>query len=139
MRIHCIFNNLDSFAADFISAGFFYLRQITECAADLISIKSSLWQESSLSRGCLVVWAARKEMARTLEDVLARRTRALFLNAEATITMAPEAARILATELQKDQVWVSQQVAGFKALAAQYLPTLVGAPLQATTPNPIRY
>ena len=86
-----------------------------------------------------VVWAARKEMARTLEDVLARRTRALFLNAEATITMAPEAARILATELQKDQVWVSQQVAGFKALAAQYLPTLVGAPLQATTPNPIRY
>ncbi len=46
-----------------------------------------------------VVWAAGKEMARTLEDVLARRTRALFLNAEAAITMAPEAARILATEL----------------------------------------
>ena len=138
MRIHCIFNNLDSFAADFISAGFFYLRQITECAADLIPIKSSLWQESSLSRA-EVVWAARKEMARSLEDVLARRTRALFLNAEATITMAPEAARILATELQKDQVWVSQQVAGFKALAAQYLPTLVGALLQATTPNPVRY
>jgi glycerol-3-phosphate dehydrogenase len=74
-----------------------------------------------------VVWAARKEMARTLEDVLARRTRALFLNAGAAIMMAPEVARILATELGKDQAWVSQQVAGFKALAAQYLPTPVGA------------
>jgi glycerol-3-phosphate dehydrogenase len=74
-----------------------------------------------------VVWAARKEMARTLEDVLARRTRALFLNAEAAIAMAPEVARILATELGKDQTWVSQQIAGFQALAAQYLPTPVGA------------
>jgi glycerol-3-phosphate dehydrogenase len=30
-----------------------------------------------------VVWAVREEMARTVEDVLARRTRALFLNAHA--------------------------------------------------------
>jgi len=74
-----------------------------------------------------VVWAARQEMARTLEDVLARRTRALFLNAEAAIAMAPEVARILAVELGKDQTWVSQQVAGFKALAAQYLPSLAAA------------
>jgi len=44
VRIHCIFNNLDSFAADFISASFCYLRQITECAADLVPIKFSLWQ-----------------------------------------------------------------------------------------------
>jgi hypothetical protein len=48
VRIHFIFNNLDLFAADSISASFCYLRQITECAADLILIKSSLWQESSL-------------------------------------------------------------------------------------------
>jgi hypothetical protein len=47
-RIHFIFNTLDSFAADFIRAGFSYLRQITECAADLVPIKSSLWQKSSL-------------------------------------------------------------------------------------------
>jgi glycerol-3-phosphate dehydrogenase len=74
-----------------------------------------------------VVWAARKEMARTLEDVLARRTRALFLNAGAAIAIAPEVARILATELQKDHTWVCQQVSSFKILAAQYLPTLAGA------------
>jgi glycerol-3-phosphate dehydrogenase len=49
-----------------------------------------------------VVWAARQEMARTLEDVLAQRTRALFLNAEAAMSMAQEAARILAVELGKD-------------------------------------
>jgi hypothetical protein len=48
VRIHCIFNNLDSFAADFISASFCYLRQITGRAADLVPIESSLWQESSL-------------------------------------------------------------------------------------------
>jgi glycerol-3-phosphate dehydrogenase len=39
--------------------------------------------------GAEVVWAARQEMARTVEDVLARRTRALFLNAKAAIRMAP--------------------------------------------------
>ena len=40
--------------------------------------------------GAEVVWAARHEMARTVEDVLARRTRALFLNARAAEAMAPE-------------------------------------------------
>jgi len=38
----------------------------------------------------------RDEMAWTLEDVLARRTRALFLNARAAIEMAPRAADFLA-------------------------------------------
>jgi glycerol-3-phosphate dehydrogenase len=62
-------------------------------------------------------------MARTLEDVLARRTRALFLNAKAAIAMAPEVARIMAAELKRDQTWAQQQVGSFTALAAQYLPT----------------
>lgn len=69
-----------------------------------------------------VVWAARNEMARTVEDVLARRTRALFLNARAAIQMAPEVARILAVELSRDLTWARQQVEAFAALAAQYLP-----------------
>ncbi|MGC2399659.1 MAG: glycerol-3-phosphate dehydrogenase/oxidase [Acidobacteriaceae bacterium] len=74
-----------------------------------------------------VVWAARNEMARTLEDVLARRTRALFLNAAAAIAMAPQVARILAAELKQDQVWAHRQVENFTSLAAQYLPTMVAA------------
>ncbi len=70
-----------------------------------------------------VVWAARVEMARTIEDVLARRTRALFLNARSAIAMAPRVATILATELGKDDMWRSGQLASFTELARGYLPT----------------
>ena len=70
--------------------------------------------------GAEVVWAAREEMARTLDDVLARRTRALFLNARAAMRMAPAAAKLLARELGKDQAWVDRQVESFLGLAAQY-------------------
>lgn len=68
-----------------------------------------------------VVWAAREEMARTVEDVLARRTRALFLNARAAVAMAPAAARLLAKELGKDEAWAAAQVVTFKELAKQYM------------------
>jgi glycerol-3-phosphate dehydrogenase len=71
--------------------------------------------------GAEVVWAARVEMARTVEDVLARRTRALFLNARAAVGMAPEAARLLARELGRDQAWQEQQVNAFRAVAAGYV------------------
>jgi glycerol-3-phosphate dehydrogenase len=67
-----------------------------------------------------VVWAAREEMARTLEDALARRTRALFLNARAAIEMADPVARLLAAELGRDEAWIEAQVKEFCALAAQY-------------------
>lgn len=70
--------------------------------------------------GAQVVWAARYEMARTLDDVLARRTRALLLNAAAASRMAPAAARLLARELGRDQAWADSQVAEFLQLAAQY-------------------
>jgi glycerol-3-phosphate dehydrogenase len=67
-----------------------------------------------------VVWAARAEMARTVEDVLARHTRALFLNANAAIAMAEPVARLLAAELGCDEAWVAAQVREFCALAEQY-------------------
>jgi len=60
-----------------------------------------------------VVWAARAEMARTVEDVLARHTRALFLNARAAIEMAEPVARLLAAELRRDEAWVAAQVKDF--------------------------
>jgi glycerol-3-phosphate dehydrogenase len=71
--------------------------------------------------GVQVVWAARHEMARTLDDVLARRTRALFLNASAAIAMAGEVAKLLAAELGRDDQWQRQQVAEFTAIAQNYL------------------
>jgi glycerol-3-phosphate dehydrogenase len=71
--------------------------------------------------GAEVVWAARVEMARTVEDVLARRTRALFLDARAAMEMAPESARLLARELWRDTDWQLQQVAAFRSLAEGYV------------------
>jgi len=67
-----------------------------------------------------VVWAARAEMARTVEDVLARRTRALFLNARAAMEMVEPVARLLAGELGRDEEWVAAQVKEFCELAGQY-------------------
>jgi glycerol-3-phosphate dehydrogenase len=68
-----------------------------------------------------VVWAARAEMARTVEDILARRTRALFLNTKAAIRMAPRVAAILAAELNRDERWQADQVNEFDQTAKGYL------------------
>jgi glycerol-3-phosphate dehydrogenase len=67
-----------------------------------------------------VVWAAREEMARSVEDVLSRRTRALFLNANAAIAMAKPVAKLLAAELGHDQIWIETQIEQFTELAQQY-------------------
>ena len=64
-----------------------------------------------------VVHAARAEMARTVDDVLARRTRALFLDAQAARESAPCVAALLARELNRDGAWQSAQVRSFGALA----------------------
>lgn len=74
--------------------------------------------------GAEVVWAVRYEMARTVEDVLARRLRILFLNAAVAMEMAPEVARLMAAELHKDYSWQEDQVTAFSRLAEQYLATV---------------
>jgi glycerol-3-phosphate dehydrogenase len=68
-----------------------------------------------------VVWAARNEMARTVEDVLARRTRALFLDACAAMEAAPAVATLLAAELKQDENWREKQLADFQAIAMGYI------------------
>jgi glycerol-3-phosphate dehydrogenase len=68
-----------------------------------------------------VVWAARNEMARTVEDVLARRTRALFLNARAAVAIAPRVAALLTKELKHDVSWRDRQVNEFQDLARGYI------------------
>lgn len=68
-----------------------------------------------------VVWSARSECARSVEDVLARRTRALFLNAKAAIRMAPAVAKLLAQELGRDDAWQQSQVKEFTDVAQGYL------------------
>lgn len=68
-----------------------------------------------------VVWSVRSEMARTVEDFLARRSRALLLDARASIEMADETARLMAEELDKDDAWASEQASAYKELAREYL------------------
>jgi glycerol-3-phosphate dehydrogenase len=71
--------------------------------------------------GAEVVWGVREEMARTVDDVLSRRTRALFLNAKAAIAMAPAVASLMARELGKGQDWIDSQLQQFRELAQKYL------------------
>jgi glycerol-3-phosphate dehydrogenase len=70
-----------------------------------------------------VIHAIRVEMARTVEDFLARRTRALQLDARESIRMAPRVAEIMAGDLGHDTQWESDQVQAYTALASRYLLT----------------
>jgi glycerol-3-phosphate dehydrogenase len=97
--------------------------------SDSIAIERLIREDSHLAtrlhpalsyRAAEVVWATRNEMARTVEDVLARRTRALFLNAQAASEMAPRTAEIMAQELQYDDAWKVGQIKSFQELARRY-------------------
>jgi glycerol-3-phosphate dehydrogenase len=68
-----------------------------------------------------VVWAARYEMARTTEDVLARRTHALFLDARAAIEAAPAVSALLGKELNRDASWVRTDLERFISVAKGYI------------------
>ena len=70
-----------------------------------------------------IVWAVRSEMAETIEDVLARRTRALFLNAKAALEIAPAVAEIMAEESGKEspEIWIDEQIQIFGETAQHYL------------------
>ncbi len=68
-----------------------------------------------------VIWAVRYEMARCVEDVLARRTRALFLDAKASMEVAGTTARLMARELGQSDVWQREQVEAYCRLAEQYV------------------
>jgi len=70
-----------------------------------------------------VLRAVRVEMARTVEDVLARRTRALLLDARASLEQAPEVAELLARELGRDAEWQARQVREYRQLAESYMPS----------------
>ena len=68
-----------------------------------------------------VKWMTAHEMAVTVEDILARRIRLLFLDAKAAIAAAPVVANIMAKEMNKGDAWAHQQVTDFILLARRYL------------------
>lgn len=80
------------------------------------------WLSDSLKiHKAQVEWAVHNEMARTVEDVLSRRTRALFLDARESKRIAPQVASIMAKALGKSQAWAEEQVTEFDRLADQYI------------------
>ena len=81
--------------------------------AGMLSEKLIIWKAQ-------VAWAVRKEMARTVEDFLARRTRALFLDARESIRIAPEVAALMAKELNQDSNWINAQLKAFESVAKNY-------------------
>ena len=60
-------------------------------------------------------------MARTVEEVLARRVRLLFLDARVAVDVAPQVARVMAAELGKDQKWIDRQVKAFTEVAENFV------------------
>ncbi|OQP62810.1 FAD-dependent oxidoreductase [Niastella vici] len=88
----------------------------------LMNGHANQWLSTSLQiHEAQVIWAVKHEMARTVEDVLSRRTRALLLDAKESIRMAEAVANIMATLLKKDANWVKEQVAAYTKLAEGYL------------------
>jgi len=68
-----------------------------------------------------IIWICRNEMPVTLEDILARRTRSLFLDVRTSVKIAPKVAGIMARELNRDQKWEEEQVEAFTHLSKNYL------------------
>jgi glycerol-3-phosphate dehydrogenase len=88
----------------------------------LMNGHSNEWLSKSLQiHKAQVVWAVQHEMARTVEDVLSRRTRALLLDARESIRMAEPVAAIMAKALHKDEQWIKEQVASYTKLAEGYV------------------
>jgi glycerol-3-phosphate dehydrogenase len=90
-----------------------------------ISALNSKKATTSLSRKFFItenqiIWAVQEEMAVTLEDILARRTRCLFLNAFETEKIAPQVASIVAEKFGHDASWIKKELKNFNTLVKKY-------------------
>jgi glycerol-3-phosphate dehydrogenase len=102
---------------------------LAELGADAAAVQQMMDADAVLSERihpelpypkALVIWAVRNEQARTIEDVLSRRTRILLLNAAAAVESAPRVADLMAAELGRDKNWIESQLQAFTALAKNY-------------------
>lgn len=82
---------------------------------------SELLSEKFSITNAEVLWHIRNEMARTVEDVLSRRTRVLLFDAKESIKIAPKVAKILASELKRSRKWQKEQVENYSKLAEKYI------------------
>lgn len=92
----------------------------------IIAIQAELGNHDKLHPGlpyynAEVIYQVRYEMAKTVEDILARRTRALFLNAKYAIESAQKVAQLMASEMHKDDHWIKRQIDNFTLYAKNYM------------------
>jgi len=107
---------------DFEDLLYFYGSDIIYIKELILSVpKLDEWVSEILQiKKAQVVWACKNEMARTVEDFLARRTRALFLDAKESIRTAPIVAEIMADELGYNKEWEKSQIDKYTMLANSY-------------------
>jgi len=106
------YSELDFYGSD--AAGIQYLMREN-------AIYSKKIHGNSLTRMVEIIWAVRYEMARTVEDFLSRRTRALLVDARASVESAPVVAEIMAAEMQKEDGWKEEQIKDYETLASKYI------------------
>jgi len=94
--------------------------KLMELMAEDESFAKPLHNETNII-AAQVIWAVRNEMARTVEDFLARRTRVLFTDAKLAKKLAPKVGELIMKELKQDTSWKEQQVKVFSELANGYL------------------
>ena len=80
----------------------------------------SLSDKFYISRN-LIIWSIKKEMAIHLDDVLARRTRCLFLDAQETKKIAPTVAKIMAEILNKNKSWIKNELSFTNKIIKNYI------------------
>ena len=68
----------------------------------------------------IIYWSVTKEMAMTVEDILARRTRCLFLDSAESVRIAPQVANKMAEIMEKDKAWVDKELKKFNKLSKNY-------------------
>jgi len=106
------FDNLKDYGSDAI--------EIQQLVKNDARLGETLWKDSVIHGE--VVWAVRNEMARTIEDFLARRRRILLLDARVSMDIAPVVADIMAAELKQDINWKRSQIESYRRNANLFLP-----------------
>ena len=104
----------------------FPARGVAQLAAEQPTLAAALHASLPYS-GAHFAWAARSEMAMTVADALAYHTRALFIDARATLEIAPRVAALMAAELGHDAAWIAAEIQQVHARAASYILTPIPA------------
>ncbi|MDR2563271.1 MAG: glycerol-3-phosphate dehydrogenase/oxidase [Prevotellaceae bacterium] len=68
-----------------------------------------------------VIWAVQNEMARTIDDVLARRVRLQYIDAREAVKVAPQVAQIMAVEMKKDKAWIDSQLQDYNEILKNFI------------------